>query len=177
MRNVQPQNPPRDTVRDFFAWSDLLDHDVLHPLAHIKGNWEATWDHTTRRYESEEGSFAKSLNLMIDDIADTAISPRYHDNEDVVARYLASQPGSKIAKVGGRWVGEEYGWTLEQGGFYDIDQGELLTSAIGRVAAALKRDQTHYDMMETGHRMMLADILTIILYHRSNCEADGWSDI
>lgn len=177
MTKNAPANPPRETVRKFFARSELIDHDVLRPLAHAKGNWEVSWDAHTQRYEHEEDSFAKYLNLLIDDIAETAVSPRYHDNEDVVAGYLASRPGSKIEKKGGRWIGGDYGWILEQGGFDDIDQGELLTSAIGRVTAALERGQMTYDEMEQGHRLMLADVLTIILYHRSNYEPDDWSDL
>lgn len=170
-------NPSRQAVRDFFAWSLVLDEDVLRPLAHVKGNWEITWDHDTRRYEHEQDSFAKQLNIMVDDIADTAVSPRYHDNEDVIANYLAGRPQSGIVKKDGRWTGASYGWILEQGGFSDIDQSELLTSAIGRVAAAIDRGQLHYDDMEQGHRLMLGDILTIILYHRSNYEPDDWSDL
>ena len=170
-------NPPRDAVRRFFARSDLIDHDVLRPLAHVKGNWDVSWDTKTQQYEHEEDSFAKYLNILVDDIAETAIPARYHDNEDVVANYLAKKPGSKIEKKGGRWIGEDYGWILEQGGFHDFDQAELLTSAIGRVGAALKHGQIHYDQMDQGHRLMLADVLTIILYHRSNYEPDDWSDI
>jgi hypothetical protein len=172
-----PANPSRQAVRDFFAHSLVLDHDVLRPLAHVKGNWETTWDDTTLRYEHEEDSFAKHLNALVDDIADTAVSTRYHDNEDVVANYVAVRPQSGIVKKDGRWIGASYGWILEQGGFDDIDQGELLTSAIGRVAAAIERKQLHYDEMEKGHRLMLGDILTIILYHRSNYEPDEWSDL
>jgi hypothetical protein len=170
------ENPPVESVKAFFAWSDMLDHDVLRPLAHIKGGWEITWDHARQQYQPEEGSFAKHLNILIDDIALTTISPRYHDNEDVVASYVASKPGSNIRKENGRWVGAQYGSILEQGGFDDIDQGQLLTAAIGRVAAAIEHGQAHYDQMEQGHRLMLADILTIILYHRSNYECDDWSD-
>lgn len=171
------ENPDRETVREFFAWSDLLDREVLKPLAHIKGGWELWWCRETRRYEHEEDSFAKQLSILIDDIADTAISPRYHDNEDVVANFLASKPGSKISKVNGKWTGAPYGWILEQGGFDDIDQGELLTSAIGRVAVAIELGQMTYDEMEDGHRLMLGDLLTIILYHRCNAQPDDWSDL
>lgn len=177
MAKKVPTNPDRDTVRRFFAQSELIDHDVLRPLSHIKGNWEVSWDDHMQRYAHEDDNFAKHLNVLIDDIANTAISDRYHDNEDVVANYLAAKPGSRIQKKGGRWIGASYGWILEQGGFDDIDQGELLTSAIGRVAAALQFGQMTYDDMEQGHRLMLADILTIMLYHRSDYEPDDWSDI
>ena len=177
MSKKAPANPLRDKVREFFAWSDVLDYEVLRPLSHVKGNWEISWNHESSRYDHEDDSFAKYLNILIDDIADTAISEDYHDNEDVVANYLASKPGSTIVKKDGRWTGGDYGWILEQGGFDDIDQSELLTSAIGRVAAAIDRGQTTYDAMEQGHRRMLGDVLTIILYHRSNYEPDEWSDL
>lgn len=177
MKKKPPKNPPRETVKNFFGWSDLLDHDVVRPLWHIKANWELTWDHSAKQYEPEEDSFAKQLNQMIDDIADTAISSSYHENEDVIANHLASRPGSKIVKKNGRWIGADYGFILEQGAFDDINQAELLTSAIGRISAAIEFNQLHYDDMEQGHRLMLADILTIILYHRSSYESDDWSDI
>jgi hypothetical protein len=172
-----PEQPTREAVHAFFAWSDLLDHDVTRPLAHVKGGWELTWDQDLGRYEHEDDSFAKYVNAMVEDIADTAISPRYHDNEDVLASHVVSSLGWPIVKKDGRWVGAGYGSILEQGGFDDIDQGELLTSAIGRVAAAMALGQAHYDQMEPGHRLMLGDILTIILYHRSSHEPDDWSDL
>ena len=45
-------------VRDFFAWSIILDHEVLKPLAHIKGNWDISWDEEARLYIPEDDSFA-----------------------------------------------------------------------------------------------------------------------
>ena len=57
---------------------------------------------------------------------------------------------------------------LEQGGFNDIDEKNLVLSACGRVKAAIDRGQLHFDDMEKFHRKMLADVLAIILYHRDN---------
>lgn len=169
--------PPREAVREFFSNSIILDQQVLRPLSHIKGAWDVTWDHEAQRYMPEEGSFAKLLNIIIDEIADTAVSVSYHENEDAVVSHLASKSGSTLAKIRGRWQTNDYRGLLEQGGFDDVDQGDLLTAAIGRVAAAIMRGQRHFDEMEEGHRIMLGHVLTIILYHRSNYEPDDWSDL
>lgn len=154
--------------RNFFAWSDLLDREVLRPLSHIRSSWEMAWDHEAKRYEPEEGSFATEMNALIDCVASTPRPDRYHDDEDVVANYLASRPQSTIRKEGNRWVGGDYFQILEQGGFHDIDQHHLRRAATGRVCAAIERGQLTYDDMEEGHRRMLAEILTIILYHSSD---------
>lgn len=169
-------NPPRETVREFFAKSIILDQQVLRPLSHIKGNWDVTWDDDAQRYMPEEDSYAKQLNIIIDEIADTAVSASYHENEDAVVNHLASRTGSTLTKIRGRWQTDDYRGLLEQGGFDDIDQGDLLTAAIGRVTAAITRGQRHFDEMEEGHRIMLGHVLTIILYHRSNYEPDDWRD-
>ncbi len=76
--------------------------------------------------------------------------------------------GWKIQKVGNRWEGEDYPFILEQGGFDDIDQEELLHAAAGRIKAAIARGQLHFDEMEWFHRKMLADVLAMILYHRAD---------
>ncbi|MET3722335.1 hypothetical protein [Sphingomonas trueperi] len=151
--------------RAFFAWSDLLDHEVLRPLSHIRLNWELMWDHDAKRYKPEEGSFAENLNELIECIAAILRPDRYHDDEDVIANYLASHPQSGVTKRGNRWVGADYFHILERGGFDDIDQQHLRRAATGRVCAAIERGQLEYDQMEEGHRKMLAAILTIILYH------------
>ena len=153
--------------RAFFAWSDILDHEVLRPLSHIRAAWELTWDHGAQRYEPEEDSFAADVNDLIECIASTPRPARYHDDEDVVANYLASRSGSGVTKVGHRWVGADYFHILEQGGFDDIDQQHLRRAATGRVCAAIERGQPTYDAMEKGHRRMLGEIMTIILYHHS----------
>jgi hypothetical protein len=160
------RNPSQDEVRAFFSWSELLDREVLRPLSHIRPNWEASWSHSEQRYEPEENSFADELNIAIELIATTLPPERYHDNEDVLAQYVIEKLKWPIRKEGKRWVGEDYASILEQGGFEDVDQGELLTAATGRVFAAFRNGQEHYYEMEKGHRQMLAAILSIIIYHR-----------
>ena len=159
---------PQQRLRDFFAWSETLDYLVTRPLSHIAGNWELTWDHNSREYEPEEGSFAFLVNQMIEDIAVTMPPERYHDNEDRLAEHVIAHLKWPIRKVGNRWIGADYESILEQGGFSDFDQADLLTAAAGRVHAALDRGQNHFDDMEQSHRSMLAGVLAIILYHRSN---------
>ncbi|MCY7398765.1 MAG: hypothetical protein LH466_08025 [Sphingomonas bacterium] len=156
-------------VREFFAWSNgILDTVVLRPLSHITQNWELTWDHDAREYEPEENSFASALNRLIGHISTTLPPKRYHDNEDRLAEFVIASLGWKIRKENGRWVGEDYDFILEQGGSTDWDQIELLNAAAGRVHAAMDRGQMHFDDMEESHRRMLAAIMTIILYHRSD---------
>jgi hypothetical protein len=158
-----------DDVRAFFAWSDgVLDRAVLRPLSHITLNWELTWNHTTKCYEPEDDSFASLLNKTIDELAETEPPARYHDNEDRLAHYLIETLGWPIRKERGRWIGADYDSILEQGGFEDIDQSELLQAAAGRIHAALDRAQRHFDDMEESHQRMLATVLTVILYHRGN---------
>lgn len=161
---------PPDVVWAFFAWSDTLDHRVLRRLSHIHPNWEITWDRQAGRYEHEPDSFAEKLNLLIDELAQTQPPPRYHDSEDSLAQYAAAHLNWNIRKRGNRWVGAEYGAILEQGGYGDIDQQELILAAAGRIQAALARGQMHLDQMEKSHAHMLCEVLAIILYHRTDCE-------
>lgn len=154
-------------MRSFFAHSDLIDHGVLRPLSHISENWELTWDAEAQKYEEEEHSYAKLLNQLIAEIESTTPPSKYHDNEDRLAEYTKKHLNWNIRKEGSRWVGSEYGAILEQGGFSDIDQNELILAAAGRIHAARIRGQNHFDEMEESHRRMLADVLTIILYHRT----------
>lgn len=161
-------HPPED-VRAFFAWSnDTLDRLVLRPLSHITMNWELGWDHEAQAYEPETDSFAGILNRTIIDLSNASPPRRYHDNEDRLAHFVVENLGWPIRKERGRWIGADYQSILEQGGFHDIDQAELLQAAAGRVHAALDRGQMHFDDMEDSHRRMLAAVLTIILYHRGN---------
>jgi len=71
-----------------------------------------------------------------------------------------------IQKKGNFWIGADYPSILEQGGFRDLDQKNLIAAASGRVHAALNYGQPHFDGMEAGHRHMLAALITIIIYHR-----------
>jgi hypothetical protein len=72
-----------------------------------------------------------------------------------------------IRKDGDRWVGEDYGLILQQGGFRDINEQNLVLAAAGRIHAALDRNQLHYDYMEDSHRRMLGAVIATILYHRT----------
>lgn len=160
---------PQEDVRAFFAWSDgILDRMVLRPLSHITLNWELTWDHEARAYKTEEDSFAAILNQTILDLSECQPPARYHDNEDRLAQFVIEKLGWPIRKERGRWVGADYESILEQGGFQDVDQENLVQAAAGRVHAALDRQQTHFDDMERSHQRMLAAVLSVILYHRGN---------
>lgn len=158
-----------EAVRAFLASSDgVLDRLVLRPLSHITLNWELIWDDETQAYAPEEDSFAAILNKTINDLTSTQPPARYHDNEDCLAQFVIEHLGWQIRKERGRWIGKDYDGILEQGGFHDIDQAELLQAAAGRIHAALDRQQMHFDDMERSHQRMLAAVLTIILYHRGN---------
>ena len=153
---------------EFFDRSDFLDYEVLRPLSHIKGNWELSTGSGDFHFEVEEDSFAKELSELIDELEVTEIPSRYHDNEDLLAEYVRDKFNQEIQKVGNRWVGSDYRIILQDGGLFDIDEMNLVQSAKGRIVAAREREQNHYDDMEYGHRKMLAVILTLVLYHRTD---------
>ena len=153
---------------EFFERSDLLDYEVLRPLSHIRGNWELTSGSGNYHFEDDEDSFAKELSDLIDELETTEIPTRYHDNEDTLAEYVQDKFNSEIKKVGNRWVGQDYRIILQNAGFYDLNEENLVQSAKGRVIAAQRFNQNHYDKMEQGHRKMLAVILTLIIYHRES---------
>jgi hypothetical protein len=159
-----------DGISSFFSRSDDLDYLVLRPLSHIAPNWEATW--TGAEYEPESGSFAADLNTIIALISDTPSPKRYHDNEDTLAERVMKENGWPIQKKGKLWIGADYQSILEQGSFADLEQQDLIIAASGRVHAAIKFGQNHFDEMEDAHKNMLAGLLTIIIYHRS---CDGTS--
>lgn len=71
-----------------------------------------------------------------------------------------------IEKIGKRWTGSDYKAILEQGGFGDIDEQNLVLAASGRIRASIKYGQKHFDKMENGHMIILSNILSIILFHR-----------
>ena len=155
-----------ETVRQFFAWSNWLDSFVLRPLSHIAMNWEASWDHETKRYEPEDSSFAEDLNIVIELIVNCPRPLKYHEHEDVLVQLFMGELKWPIQKRGGRWIGADYHFMLEQGAFRDLDQNNLIVAATGRVHAALDHGQNHFDEMEDGHLNMLAALLSIIIYHR-----------
>ncbi len=153
-------------IKDFFANSDLLDYIVLRPLSHINMSWELTWSSEDSEYEREEGTFAPLLNDLIAELSNTVPPAKYHNNEDCLAEYVQQTLNWKIYKVGGRWVGEDYDAILEQGGFGDINEQNLVQAATGRIKAAIDMRQIHFDDMEDSHKRMLAAVMTIIIYHR-----------
>jgi hypothetical protein len=155
-------------IKEFFEWSDLFDYMVTRQLSHIRENWELTWDNDEKRYKPEEESYAEIINALVGEISSLEPPEIYHDNEDCLAEYCRESLGWNIEKVGSRWVGSDYISILEQGGFYDIDEKNLILAACGRVKAAIDRGQLHFDEMEEFHRKMLANVLAIILYHRDN---------
>ena len=152
-------------LEEFFKGSEFLDYEVLRPLSHIRGNWDLS-SGTDTSFAPEENSFALELSQLIEELAKTDIPSRYHDNEDQLARYVQENFDKEIEKVGNRWVGQDYRVILQDAGFFDINERNLVQSAKGRIVAAINFGQVHYDTMELGHRKMLAVILTLILYHR-----------
>ncbi|MCG7855485.1 hypothetical protein MD537_00770 [Flavihumibacter sediminis] len=155
-------------IKEFFANSETLDYMSLRQLSHISLNWELFWNHGKKEYVREDGSFASLLNDLINEMANTTPPAKYHDNEDVLAQYVIDELKWKIEKVGNRWVGDSYESILEQGGFNDIDEKNLVLAATGRVKAAIENGQLHFDEMEEGHQNILAGVIAIILYHRYN---------
>ncbi len=154
--------------KGFFWRSDWLDRYALRPLSHIKANWELSWDHDKEEYFPEEESYAEMLNQLTTEIGKLDPPLRYHDNEDRLAEYVRDNLKWKIAKVGGQWEGADYSSILEQGGYDDIDEKDLILAAAGRIQAAMKHGQNHFDEMEEGHAVILAYVIAIILYHRTD---------
>jgi hypothetical protein len=112
-------------IREFFAPSDFMEHEVLRPLSHIRANWELQIDPKTGCYLEEEDSFAALFNALIDELETTHPPTRYHDNEDRLGEHVQKHLNWKIRKSGGTWVNQDgsqlhptdYLALLEQGGF------------------------------------------------------------
>ena len=126
------------------------------------------------RYEPEEDSFAEPLNAVIAKLAGIEPPKRYHDSEDALAEFARDALKWKIHKVGPRWEGigfkltrGDYEFLLEQGTFDDPLMENIYLAAAGRIRAAIDRGQVHFDLMEESHQIMLAAVLTIILYHHT----------
>ena len=153
-------------MTDFFKKSTDLDWMVLKPLSYAYPYWELTWDEETDEYETEEDSLAENLNQLIQEIYQTKPPKKYHDNEDFLAEYVDRNLNWKIKKVGNRWICGDYASLIEQGGFGDIDEKNLVKAAAGRIQSAIKFGQNNFDDMEQGHKKILAYVLAIILYHR-----------
>jgi len=152
----------------FFKQSDWLDYMVTKPLSHIYPNWELTWDYQKNQFAVEEDSYAEMLNNLILELDSVKPPRKYHVNEDFLAEYVKENLNWNIEKVGNKWKCAEYSAILEQGGFGDIDEVNLVNAAAGRIHAAKKLGQNHFDDMEKGHQKILAYVLAIILYHRTN---------
>lgn len=165
-------------IRDFFADSDWVDREVLRQLSHIRGNWELQWNSLTGYYEHEDDSYAALLNKLIDELDSCDPASHYHDNEDRLGEYVQRRLNWGIRKQGNRWVKangsvltpNNYLALLEQGGYNDISQQELIQAAAGRIQAAIHRNQLHFDKMERSHQYLLAGVLAAILYHRGDYE-------
>ena len=98
----------KNSVKLFFAQSDLLDYMVLRQLSHVNLSWELIWEPFQQEYEREDGTVAGLFIDLIDDIQ--AVS--------------------------------------------------------GCIKAPINHGQRHFDDIEQSHQKILADVLTIILYHR-----------
>lgn len=159
----------------FLKPSDFLEHDVFRPLSHIWPNWDPFIDSNTGRYVVEEGSCVGLFNELIDELATTEPPVRYHDSEDRLAEYVRDHTDWKVQKRGSVWVDKDgaqlskksYLSLLERGGFKFDRESDLVVAAAGRIKAAIRYGQLHYDDMELSHQVILAGVLTNILYHRS----------
>jgi hypothetical protein len=158
----------KNKTKEFFSNSDLLDYMVLRPLSHINMSWELTWNRFENEYVRGPGTFASLLNDLITEIAFTIPPSKYHNNEDCLAEYVKESLKWNIKKENGKWLGSSYGAILEQGGFKDLNEQNLVQAATGRIKAAIARGQKHFDDMEESHKKMLADVMTIIIYHRQS---------
>lgn len=156
----------QNKMKSFFKWSELLDEEVTKRLQHIKSNWELQWDFEKEEYIEEENSFSFELNKLFIEFPKNEPVANYHMHEDEIVKFLNEKRNIKITKIGKRWNVNDYGQTLEQGAFSDIEQYNLKQAAIGRIYAALKRRQNSYDDMEQSHRFILSEILISILYHK-----------
>ncbi|UQA50978.1 hypothetical protein [Vibrio sp. ED002] len=153
-------------IKSFFDDSESIRDLVLQPLEHIRSNWDLYWNDSELRYVEEEHSFGSELNQLILEIATIQAPENYHQHEDKVAHIYQESSDIHIQKNGRFWGGEDYRSILEQGGFDDVEEKDLVLSAAGRIKAALGREQYHIDNMEKGHQIVLCMILSNILYHR-----------
>jgi hypothetical protein len=155
-------------MRSFFRKSYYLDTDVLRPLSHIAGNWELTWDSDSEKYREEEESYSALLNALVIELSAVASPKCYHENEDRLAEYVRDKLNWPIFKRGKWWIGGDYISIIQQGGFGDRNEMQMILAASGRVKAAQDRGQLHYDDMEESHRKILSIVLAAILYHRTH---------
>ena len=168
----------KNNLRNFFEPSDFMEHEVLRPLSHIRANWELQIDPETGRYLEEEDSFAALFNALVNELTTTQPPLRYHDNEDRLGEYVQKHLNWNIRKSGSTWVNQDgsrlhptdYLALMEQGGYDNRGIHNLVLAASGRVHAAIRRGQMHFDDMERSHQIILAGVLATILYHREPYE-------
>ncbi|MGF1680201.1 hypothetical protein [Photobacterium minamisatsumaniensis] len=152
-------------MRNFFEHCDYFERLVTKPLFYIKPEYELDW--LDGKLVEREDSFACYLNQLFDEL-DNVVSPNnYHKYEDIIAEYCALEEPT-IRKKGILWIGQDYGWILENGSYDDIDEQNLVLAIAGRVKAAKRFNQCNFDEMEHGHRTMLTELLQCFIYHRSN---------
>ncbi|PHR71091.1 MAG: hypothetical protein COA66_10240 [Arcobacter sp.] len=141
-------------VEKFFFKSDMFDVLILEPLEHIRGNTDLTYDGILHFFTPEGNSFADEVNQMLKELHNTIVPNAYHENEDILANNVIKRHKWNIYKENSRWKGNDY------------DELNLLAAAAGRIKSAFDHNTLHFDDMEKGHQKILADILSIILYHR-----------
>lgn len=165
-------------IHVFFANCELVDYAVFRPLGHIRPNWDLQWDSGSNGYLIEDGSFASEFNDLIDELERTVPPKKYHDNEDALAEYVQKNLNWGICKRNGIWVNKDgsrlapsdYLVTLEQGGFHDMDETNLVHAVAGRIHAAIFRGQRRFRDVEESHRRIIGGVLSSILYHRATFE-------
>jgi hypothetical protein len=121
----------------------------------------------------EEDTFAWLFNFRIDRRSVARPPLRYHDNEDRLGEYVRRELKWDVRKKGKTWVHRdgsrlklsEYLSLLEQGGYDANGIDDLIEAASGRVHAAIRFGQRHFDDMERSHQIILAGVLANILYH------------
>lgn len=164
-------------ARDYFSNSDCLDYFSTRMLSHINPNWELTWDYKNNRYREEEYSFANLLNKLIDELEDIRdVNIEYHDFEDKLCNNVVKNLKWVIRKKnkhwqekrGAEWLRPVYESILEQGGFSDEDQSNLIYALADRIQAAFKYRQKNFDETEIYHRKIIGAIVAIIIYHKIN---------
>ena len=153
-------------VERFFYESEELDYLVLKPLSHLNPNWELSYDGNEISYRHEDNSFAKLLDELILELNNVVSYGDYHDNEDSLAEYVQKYLNWNIKKIGKFWQGADYLSILEQGGFHDKHEQHLILASAGRIRIAINYNQLTFDDMEKAHKKILANVLSIILYHR-----------
>jgi len=138
-------------IKDFFRNSEFLDGFALKHLSHIRPNWELSWNKEMEQFEEVEDSFAKEINDLISELETVSPPVSYHVHEDNLAEYVMEHLGWNIEKRANKWTNAEYRSILDQGGFGDVNQQNLLKAIAGRIHKAIELGQSHFDVMGMGH--------------------------